>query len=483
MSSNFFQTELLQLTNDPKDKWTYEDAFKGYFISGGIGSGKTSGSGATLAKAFLYHGFGGLVLCAKPDEADAWYNYAVQTNRLNDFIFVRKGGEHRFNPLEYEWNRKSEGGGEVFNLTNLFMEIYKLGNRFGGGGDTAEKDRFWDSALRRAINRTIQLLDLAEREISVQNMMNVLGSIPTEQEMTAYINDEIDEDSFKSKSFCMKCLAEASITIDEQAEEGPEETFESKAEVFELVKHYFTLQMPYVHEKTRSTIVESFLGLAEPFTSGILRELFTKDSTIEPEVTHTGKVIVLDLPVKNYMQAGVYAQGIFKLLWQQAIERRKPESANIPNFLWVDESQLFLADYDQIFMTTARSSRTSVVYLTQNISNYYATLGGSNPKTRVDSLLGNFGTKIFHANNDAVHNEWASKVIGQAFRNVKNVSIGQNSRTGFSELFHWLVEPREFTSLKSGGDNNNKIVEAVITTSGKTWSNDMNFIITKFKQS
>jgi hypothetical protein len=38
--------------------------------TGGTGSGKSSGSGATIAKAYLRNGFGGIVTCCKPGDAD-----------------------------------------------------------------------------------------------------------------------------------------------------------------------------------------------------------------------------------------------------------------------------------------------------------------------------------------------------------------------------------------------------------------------------
>ena len=57
---------LLRLSH--KDVFTLRDACQGVHVFGGIGSGKTSGSGKALASAYLRAGFGGLVLCAKPDE-------------------------------------------------------------------------------------------------------------------------------------------------------------------------------------------------------------------------------------------------------------------------------------------------------------------------------------------------------------------------------------------------------------------------------
>ncbi|MCB9352236.1 MAG: TraM recognition domain-containing protein [Lewinellaceae bacterium] len=244
---------------------------------------------------------------------------------------------------------------------------------------------------------------------------------------------------------------------------------------------FYANLLPFL-KKPVPTIVESFLGIAEPFTSGILRKHFAGDTNLYPEETFKGKIIVMDFPVKEYLVSGVYAQGIFKLLWQQVLKGEILKNIQPPVFLWVDEAQLFLSDYDQIFQTTARSSRACTVYISQNISNYYVSIGGRDPRPKVDSLLGNLGTKIFHSNNDAVTNEWASRTIGKAFMNVSGISVGKNQSSSLNQQLHYLVEPREFTVLASGGQENEFKVEAIVTVAGKEWSDGSNFRKAIFKQ-
>ncbi|MCI5091155.1 hypothetical protein [Phaeodactylibacter sp.] len=466
---------LIKFSNNPRDFWTIRDAVKGTQIFGGIGSGKSSGSGKSIAKAFLRNGFGGLVLCAKPDERKNWEEYARQTNRENDLIIFSEGSEYEFNPLQYEMTRSGKGAGEVFNLTNLFMEIYKMGNRFSGGGGGGESERYWDNALRRCINRMIQLLGLAEEEISIRNMRRLLSAAPLEHEVDGLAEMSEEEISnWGDSNYCMGCIIQAGNNLDEENEEAAEE--------FTLISDYFLREFATLPEKTRPTIVESFLGLAEPFTSGILRRHFAQSTNLYPEITFDGKIIILDFPVKEYLAAGVYAQGIFKLLWQQATERRNTKEYPLPIFLWVDESQLFLSDYDQIFQTTARSSRACTVFLSQNLSNYYVSIGGANPRPKADSLLGNLSTKIYHANNDAVTNEWAARTIGKSFMNITGVSVGDSQSASLNQQLHYQVEPREFTTLMSGGASNDNIVEGVITISGREWSDGKNYRKAKFKQ-
>jgi len=502
---------LVKFSQDKRDWWRIRDAFEGVQIFGGIGSGKTSGSGKTIAKSFLKKGFGGLVMCAKKGEAVEWLDYAIATNRWEDVIVFGKknkfelwaahlkkkkelaklavfnnrykwttGNDKRFNPLDYEMTREGEGAGEVFNLSHLFMELYKMGNRFSGGGDSGESERYWDTALKRCLNRIFQTLILAEEEISVNNMRKLLSTAPTEQDLEN-MKDMTDAEYLEwieQESYCANCLNAIGLKVAEDHEE------------YGLVDEYFMRQFAKMPEKTRSTIEESFLGLAEPFLSGILKTFFSGETNLRPEITFEGKIIILDFSVKEYLQAGVYAQGIFKLLWQQAIERRDTDIHPLPTFLWVDESQYFVNEYDTIFQTTARSSRACTIFLTQNISNYYSQMGGEKAKSKVDSLLGNLSTKIFHANNDAVTNEWASNIIGKDLITLssrseqkKRLSVFADT-TGTNESLSLLpqVLPKEFTILSSGGKVYDFTVQAIIQMKGREWSNGKNYNMVEFSQ-
>ena len=86
-----FSSRLLTFSDQEVDSWNYTDAYRGVQIFGGIGSGKSSGSGKTLALSYLKNGFGGIVLTGKVDETEAWLEYAKQTDRLTDIIVF---GEH-----------------------------------------------------------------------------------------------------------------------------------------------------------------------------------------------------------------------------------------------------------------------------------------------------------------------------------------------------------------------------------------------------
>ncbi len=480
-NSSYLDTTLFKFSDHAADWWTIRDAVRGVQIFGGIGSGKTSGSGRTIAKQYLQHGFGGLVMCAKPDEAEEWIKYARECGREQDIILFQEGSKWQFNALDYENSRTSKGGGLTFNLTELFMTIFKIGQRISGS-DAEEKERFWDNSLKRCINRTIDLLKLSEEKLSVFNMVEILNTAPLDGQAMSDICEWEDDAIIKwgETNLCIKCLYNAG----EKAKSSKEQRD------FDLVFNFFLRDFALLDGKVKSTIKEMFLGYAEPFLSGILNDHFANDTNLTPEDTFDGKIIIMDFSVKDYLISGIYAQSLFKYLWQQSVERRAVEDDTKPVFLWVDESQYFVNEYDTIFQTTARSSRACTVFLTQNISNYFAQMGGKSAHAKVNSLLGNLSTMIFHTNTDADTNEYASRLIGNDLINTGGVNKQMNAHFNYAtsltktltSQFGPVVQPSRFTTLRSGGEQNDYEVEAYIIVSGRKWSDDRNFYEVIFDQ-
>ena len=92
---------LLKLSNNPADNWTVGDSYEHSLILGSTGGGKSSTSAKILAHAMLLAGYGGIVLCAKPGEADQWEAYARACGRASSVIRFDASGRWRFNFLDY----------------------------------------------------------------------------------------------------------------------------------------------------------------------------------------------------------------------------------------------------------------------------------------------------------------------------------------------------------------------------------------------
>jgi type IV secretory pathway TraG/TraD family ATPase VirD4 len=218
----------------------------------------------------------------------------------------------------------------------------------------------------------------------------------------------------------------------------------------------------------------------DPLTRGRIGELFGTTTNLSPDDIIAGKVVVIDIPVAFYREIGQYAALIWAQLFQRAIDRREYQApGSRPVFLWEDEAHWFTIEQDALFQTTARSKGISVVRLTQNLPNFLDAYGRDG-KHKVDTLLGNHATKIFHRNGDPTTNEWASKVIAKetAYRHSLSASGSVSSSQGFnssasvSEVEEDSCPPKEFIGLRNGGHKNDLRVEGVLFQSGRLWGKE-----------
>ncbi len=454
------------------EKFTIREACEGVQIFGGIGSGKTSGSGAALALSFLRAGFGGLVLCAKKGEMKTWLKYAEQTGREKSILVFDKSGKFTFPFLQYEIEREGDGSGYTENLVRLFTTVYEaISRQQVAGGNNA----YWTRAMQQLLRNAIDLSMIVRGTTSISLIQQIIFSAPLKAE-------ERDSQEWRDNSLCWQLLAEGNAKdLDEWA-----------AHDFESTVAFWLKEYPNLANETRSGILSNLTTMMDIFLRRPFRQLFSESPADRrkiafPELTHRGAIIIMDFPVKEYGDAGRAAQVVYKYLWQQAAERRNTDENPRPIFLWVDEAQNFATEYDMQFQATARSSRACTVYLTQNLPNYYAEMGGEHSKYRVDSLVGNLQTKIWHANSDPMTNEQAAETIGKSWhkRQSSGSSVGGDSfniSSGESESFDYDVSPQQFTKLKKGGPPNGFKVGAVVFQNGRTWLEGKTHFFAEFNQ-
>lgn len=451
------------------DVWTLGNAVEGTLILGATGSGKSSGSGRELALAFLRSGFGGLVLTAKADERRQWESYCRDTGRRDDLVVFGPDQPWRYNFLDAELHHKGAGAGQTENIVNLFTTVLEIAERGQGQSGGREDEGYWRRALRQLLRNAVDLLIFATGRTSIPELYRLVVSAATSRE-------QVKSEEWKATSFCLQCLAKADKASKSASQQSD----------FEIVADYFCLEFPALSEKTRSVVVSTFTSMIDVLNRGILRELFCGPTNLTPSATEEGKIIVVDLAVKDFREVGQFAQVLWKYAFQRAIERRDVRINPRPVFLWADEAQNFITSYDSQFQTTCRSARVATVLLSQNVSNFYGGLGG-NEKARAeaDSLFANLNTKILHANSDSVTNEWAARMIGrcrQFFVNANNSEspsgdlslwseVGANIQksAGVTESYEFEVQPSVFSTLRTGGMKYRGLVDAIVFQNGTTF--------------
>jgi hypothetical protein len=174
MPNYLYQPTASLLALSKQDLWTLGDAYMGTFICGGTGSGKSSGSGRTIAHSFLRAGFGGLVLCNKPDEANAWRRYAKETGRLNSLIVLDGKGNKRFNFLDYELARIDGGSNKTPFALDALLKIYEAMQTADG---TKGDESFWKNSVRLLLSHSIDALYTAYGRIRFPESTDSFGTV------------------------------------------------------------------------------------------------------------------------------------------------------------------------------------------------------------------------------------------------------------------------------------------------------------------
>ncbi len=432
-----------------------DDALTGVCVFGATGSGKTSGPAKHLAYGYLGNDFGGIVLCAKKEERRQWEQWAHDTGREQDLVIIDKSGRWRFNFLDWEASRTGEGGGLTINIVALLDEI---ASAIAGGAGKAEggDNKFFEDALHHMNTNLVDLPIFAGLPVSLPLMRSIVTTAPQKPE-------EVADPKWQEVSACAAILREA----DAATAGGDPDT---RADFLEC-RSYWLQEYPALSEKTRSIITLSFSMLVRPFITRPLRKLFSMDTNVTPEVAFDGRILIIDLPVQEFRLAGRVANLCWKYCFQVATLRRmKPAGGgNLrPVFLWADEAQNFVTNFDSEYQAVARSAGGCTVYLTQNRESYRRVLGNNDA---VDSLLGNLQAKFF-CQNSGDTNEWASKLLGERYINVTGTNVGRgaegaaSSGVSRSEQRRYFVEPAAFTTLKRGGPKNDFKVQAIVYNGG-----------------
>lgn len=495
-------TPLLHIGSKP---WTLSNAFEGVLCFGGTGSGKSSGVARQLAHAYLKAGMGGLVLCTKPNDADDWHQYAKETGRTHACIFMNESAVERFNFLDYEMTMATSPMQAVSNLTHLFLNIAEASNP---QSKSQPQDAFWKQSVTQLIRNTLMVLIAARGCLRINDIKEFLVTIPRK--------DNPNQGGF------------ASIMLDNAFAKALNPLSEQDKTV---LYHYFAGSLYHMSDKTYTNILATFESIIFPLDSGLLHTLFSTHTTLVPDMAHHGAIIIIDLPVKQHFETGLLAAHIWKYLFQRAAERRNVKANPRGLFLFVDEAQNFLNEYDHEFQSTARSSRVATLYLTQNIAGIYAKIGNEH---QARALIGNLRTKIFCSNDEYATNQWAADTIGKEVQYRHTLNQGTNTGTstsesdsrswgtnwghsssqqggssssggnrggsfsvshshnqgqsrgvGLNETIDYAIQPAFFTSgLRTGGKANHYMVDAVLYHPARTdnFENGKNWTLCSFPQ-
>ena len=459
------------------------ELMEGVFIGGATGSGKSSSIGALLAQQLLavrlWDGkkIGFMVMCAKPDEIGVWRRYLARTGRTNDAIILEAGGDHAYNFFEQE----ALSNPDTENLIAMFLEVLSITQE-----KKASSDSYWMDGVRELMRNGIDLLKASREKMTLNALCSIIDQAPLS------IADA-DSKEWQESSYCYQAIEKAAGYFSgmkgtlQSLSPKEREKLQSEERDFKVAYDYFLSKFPALDERPRSGIVSMWGGLVDMFRRGTMADLFCGKTTFSLSDIEQGKILILNLPVLGAMkETGRIAQILMKYLFQRHIQARDVSVSPCPVVIWADEAHYFTSQNDVMFMTTARSSRTVTVYISQTIRNFQEVLG-SKGEISADALLAGFQTKVFCCNGDDYSNQWASRLIGSTWTSKGSYNKGQsqqdaNQGTTRNEGFNVnqqltaQIDAVKFTQLRKGGVANHFYVDCIIFQPGKSWANGKNHL-------
>ena len=487
--------------------FTIRHSNAGVIVFGQSGSGKTSGIGKLIQSKYLEHGFGVLVLCVKPEEGSAWVNYAKDAGREKDVIRITTDPNcpYRFDFLAYSMNQPgSTTLAEVLMIQNV-AEV--LRRKEGGGGSN---DAFWSASANRLLKNAIDLYKLSYQRGSE---LKALGHLPPDEWLPPYkptllfilelITSAVtDVKAFNSQSVIDRSLNAKCLLLAEKVAKfhakSPSKTSAGLVNTFNLTANFWRNEWAKDgagDSRLRDNIIAFAQSTIEPLEKGEVASLFQRALVVDPEdgcekyldtvipdMVDEGKIIIVDIPTKQYAQAGQLAGAIWKDAIQRYSDRRsvrtdkKVEEAKaryaprvaeakrklasfppetlleraLPEFLKTGPRQKALAEYTYaeaklkwevkrvedsvrpiaIYVDEAHkfAVRGDVDFQTTARSNKVSTVYLTQNNAVLDNAVGeevrkglvsNLTTVVFCKNLDPGTNECASSMIGSKFKSVK----------------------------------------------------------------
>ena len=444
----------------------------GVAITGRAGSGKTSSSGREIAQAIINHrNSGGLILAAKPEDLGMWLTLFAKAGRQDDLLVFSPDSSLRFNFLGYVLAM----GGQTRDVTRCITVIGEtLRSADTKGGENGD---FWEREQDRMIYNAVEVVKLATGTVSAPDIQRFIST-------AANSAAQISTPEWQA-GFCNQCLATAF--------DKPKTAIE--AHDYQLATDYWLGEFPNMADKTRSSILTGVMGILHVFNMGVVRELVSTTTNCSPDDMLVGKWIIVNMAPAEWGDTGALVAAGWKFLTQRRILRRHVGSSDCINVIWADEYHQFVNSYDAHYLAQCRSHRGCMVVLSQSLASYYAALKGDAGRYQADALLPNFSTKIFHALGDAKTAEWAAGLLGKSLQTFVGLSMGpvENATeavsgrarvtTSTNQQYQLVLQENIFMNgLRTGGEANGLLCDAIVIRSGEPFSNQQNWLWVSFHQ-
>lgn len=247
------------------------------------------------------------------------------------------------------------------------------------------------------------------------------------------------------------------------------------------ILHYFRNEWAAMAANTRGSIPVSFNAAVQMFSSDYeLAQTFCPHPDtpgifegFTNECFDTGKVVVVDMPLRKYPKSGLVVATLLKLDFQRGVlrrtEGRSESEVTKPVFLLVDEAQNYVTASqelgDTLYLAESRKNKPINIYMSQSIDSFLDAFGAHDA---CNVFFNNLRTKVFLSQEGPDSQKICAELCGKhtyykktiteseagressvnfAAGGIAHEEVAVSKTVGYQEQDDYIFKPHDFRNL------------------------------------
>lgn len=379
------------------DLFTVAHLLTGLCIFGVIGSGKSSGSGATIARHLVnLPNSSGVIFASNPSDREEWTRRFRDAGREADLKIFSATSLLRWNILAKLQDRgtaeRPKVPADARALTKYLLQVAETVTDSKGGAN----EQFWKQLQERIIYNAVEAIRQAWGMVDVPALARFLSG-------AAYAPQQLADPKWL-QGYHARTLQVASEKKNKTAIEAAD---------CQLFTDFWVNEHPALDPKVRSSAGAGISNVLHALNSGVTREILSTETNASADDFAHGIWHLWDFPVSEYGASGKALYATVKAATQRWVLQRHYRAGDPVVVLYADEAWHLINSGDFEFLSESRKHGGTLIFLTQTLANYAIALGDGADNRKSQAFVGLFGTKIFHA-ADPVTAAYAVSLVGEA---------------------------------------------------------------------
>ena len=403
LSSSNNELKLLIGKNAKTEELIYlpeKSLYQNIFITGTIGTGKTSSAMYPFTKQLLFYEcqnndkkLGMLILDVKGNYYEKVLEFAKECGRTDDIIVLELGGNYKYNPL-HKPNLKAS---ILANRLKTILLLFSKNN----------SESYWLDEAEKVLSESIKLCRLYNYGYVTIEELHKLITIPQ------YYLQKI---SLLRKQFMQNQF--------------------SQEKIYDLLSalNFFEKEFLALDQRTLSILKSEITRITNCFISDyeVLKTFNPPQSELNfygfEQVLQEGKIVVLKMNISEYANLSKIIAAYLKLDFQSDVMTRlaKSNNSNLRSVCFIsDEYAEYCTETDANFFSQSREAKCINIVATQSYTSLLNTL---NNQSSANVIIQNLINKLWFRTDDIFTIETAQKQIGKEEKEKVSKSISENAK-------------------------------------------------------